>query len=311
MASAAAFALLLATALAVPGHASPLAAPRSLAPRLLGATENVTDLSAYPWVVRFFRESDGQILACTGALIAPTKVLTDFECAIQLDKGRAALYHAVRNATTQAQGGTVFNIASVNPDPNSHLGIVTLGSVVFDGGKPIVTVAWNRAAGVPAAGADVTVLGFGHTQIEPTTVRPQNLQRYTGKIGVYSTCKPRDMVEACLVSECLCVTGARAGACTGDGGALAVVSIGGTPTVVGLFAIPVLGCARDAAFASDSFFARTSYSAAFIQRQIDGPAKTTSKKAAAKKTTSKRKTTTKKTVKKTTTKRKRTTTKRR
>ncbi|KAI9031124.1 trypsin-like cysteine/serine peptidase domain-containing protein [Hyaloraphidium curvatum] len=309
----AALPLCLAALSAAAALASP--APRALSPNLIGATANVTDLSAYPFAVRLIG-GDGEISACTGVLVSPKWVLTSGNCAFGMYRGgKLALYHNVLKATTQAQGGTLYEAGAVFMPRAGDIGMVQLGRKIFDGGKPLLPAAWNRDPALPAPGTDVQVLGFGLTRLDPD-VDPQNLQLFRSKVAAVANCTQVDPDLGRIDPVAfMCVKAAGVAAvCAGDPGAFALATVGGKPTVLGVTTFRVDGCATASA---DSFFIRTSLRADFIestlmavpiQQTTSKRRRTTSKRKAA---TSTKKAAAKSTAKKRTTTKKKTTTKRR
>ncbi|KAI9030487.1 trypsin-like cysteine/serine peptidase domain-containing protein [Hyaloraphidium curvatum] len=270
----AALPLALAALCAFPALAVPT--PHGIVPNLVGAATDVADLSAYPFAVRFL-SPDGVLSSCTGVLVSRNWVLTSAGCAYGMLRGeKLALYHTVRNATTKAQGGTLYAAGLVAVARQGDIGMVELGTKIFDGGKSLVPVAWNGDPGVPAADTDVDVLGFGLTNPAPPIAGspgsrahdPQRLQLYRARTAPIANCTVKPLAggidAATLDASFVCAKSVDAAVCGSDPGAFVLGAIDGTPTVLGL-AVFVDGCEKPSA---DSFFVRTSLRAGFIDNVL-------------------------------------------
>ncbi len=117
----------------------------------------VYDPALYPFVARIL-DASRTPLPCTGALISSRHVLTTRTCTQRA--GFVAFYHNRRSLSTAEQGGILFRIESLSTERESNMTVIRLGRKIFDGGKPLIPVAYNRDPAVPAAATSLEVVGY-------------------------------------------------------------------------------------------------------------------------------------------------------
>ncbi|MEU1505956.1 trypsin-like serine protease [Kitasatospora sp. NPDC005748] len=146
--------VLLASAALVAVAATPAAAVH-------GGTDTTT--AANPFVVAL--ETAGGEQWCTGALIAPTKVLTAGHCVAEADDPTTLRVIAGRTDLT-GHGGQVRRVRSAAVDPR-YTSALDHDSAVLTLDRPLnartVRVATNRDEALYRYGRTATVYGFGRT----------------------------------------------------------------------------------------------------------------------------------------------------
>ncbi len=213
---------------------------------------------------------DGTAYYCTGALVAPSVVLTAAHCGVLLPPssfsvgtGRLNLY--------DSSTGQVLGVSSVaiSPtwDPASYHGDVALLQLSQPSTAPTLPVATaDDASWVYRAGAPMIVAGWGRTVPWGSAAADLNWVGMSVQEDGFCRRSFNGASPGYDASSMFCASapGSAAGACYGDSGGPAVgQSQGGTYEIIGVASLIFLqNCAPP------DVFARLSYSSAWLSDEI-------------------------------------------
>ncbi|MDX6536782.1 MAG: hypothetical protein QOD37_1123 [Gaiellales bacterium] len=213
---------------------------------------------------------DGTAYYCTGALVAPSVVLTAAHCAVLLPAssfsvgtGRLNLY--------DSSTGQVLGVSSVAISPTwdraSYLGDVALLQLSQPSTAPTLPVATaDEASWVYRTGAPLVVAGWGRTVATGPGANDLNWVGMSVQEDGFCRRSFNGASPAYDASSMFCasVPGSAAGACYGDSGGPAVgQSQGGTYEIVGVASLIFLqNCAPP------DVFSRVSYNSPWLANEI-------------------------------------------
>ena len=227
------------------------------------------DFAAWPFAAAIFRKGRYH---CSGAVIAPTKVLTAGHCVDGIRPSNLAVITG-RFKLSDASTGRVYGVAAAVPHPDYHreqihdVGVITLNTRTFSPPVALPTAAEGLSYGYP--GQFLRVGGWGARN--PFGFRLSKVLRSaTERIRTDRRCR-RAYRKLYTVPAMICATGRRIKkfgrpkvhetACSGDSGGPLVADLPRGPVVIGTVSFGGAFCGLGAA---PTVYSRVSDSLSFI-----------------------------------------------
>jgi secreted trypsin-like serine protease len=255
---------------AVAAGTAPAATPASSADRVIAGSP--ADPAQWPFAAALMvRDRNGEVLDCTGSVIAPRYVVTAAHCAIGMNPRKFSVI--VGRATLKDTGsGSEIRVkrAKVNPrygppDYRADIAILTLAHRTTVTPAELPTVAQDDALTKP--GASLHVAGWGATRSNGSNTSNRLLT--TEEVALKGDPCKRTYGRSFAQETTICTQGAKlsppahghAGACYGDSGGPLVAEGPHGPLLVGAVSGGGLRCGT-----SPDYYARVAANLKFIKR---------------------------------------------